>query len=62
MSQNLDKRGYSITDVCRMYGISRQLVYDEINNGNLKTLKIGNRRIIPPRSLDEWEKAKSRTG
>ena len=49
------KRGYSVNDLVTMYGISRQTIYNEINNGNLKTFKIGRRRLITLRSIDMWE-------
>lgn len=56
MSSNIDKRGYSVNEVCRLYGICRQTAYNAINRGELKTFKIGNRRIISPKALEAWER------
>lgn len=49
------RRGYSVDDVAHAYGLSRQKVYDEINDGRLHTLKVGNRRIITLANLQAWE-------
>ena len=55
MQDHLIKRGYSVDEVIEMYGVSRQTIYNEINNGNLKTFKVGRRRLVSQGSLEEWE-------
>ena len=57
MSENLDstRRGYSVEEVARAYHLSRQRIYDEINAGRLKSMKVGARRIILPAHLHAWE-------
>jgi len=40
------------------YGLSRQSVYNEINSGDLETIKVGRRRIIPEAAEQNWLKAK----
>lgn len=53
---DLPRRGFSVDEVARLYHISRQRVYDEINAGRLQSMKVGSRRIITPEHLARWEK------
>lgn len=48
------KVGYSINEVCNMTGLCRQTVYNQINSGQLRSFKVGKRRLISPAALDEW--------
>jgi len=50
----LEKIAYSITEVCELAGVGRDLLYSEINSGNLSSVKIGRRRIIRSESLLAW--------
>ena len=54
-----DRRGYTVDEVAFMYHLSRQKVYDEMNGGRLGSLKFGQRRVITPKHLDEWEAEQS---
>lgn len=54
---SVDRRGYSVDDVCRIYDLSRQRIYLEIKSGRLPSMKVGSRRVITPAHLDAWEKA-----
>jgi len=54
----LPKLGYSINEVIEITGTSRQTVYHEINNGNLRTFKVGNRRLTSPDALKDWVKTR----
>jgi excisionase family DNA binding protein len=45
---------YSITELSRSVGISRDLIYAEIKNGRLKVTKIGDRTVIPLSSIEAW--------
>jgi hypothetical protein len=56
-----ERRGYSVDEVSAMYHLSRQKVYDEMNDGRLAYLKAGQRRIITQAHLDDWE-ARSTVG
>lgn len=51
------RRGYSVDEVSRMYRLSRQKIYDEINAGRLQSIKVGTRRIVTEAHLDTWEAA-----
>jgi excisionase family DNA binding protein len=48
------KIGYSVADVCKMTGLCRQSIYNQINSGHLRSFKVGKRRLISPQALDEW--------
>lgn len=50
------RRGYSVEEVAHAYHLSRQRVYDEINAGRLKSMKVGARRIITSEHLSAWER------
>lgn len=58
-SDDVQRRGYSVDEVAKAYGLSRQKVYDEINDGTLYSFKVGHRRIIPQFALDWWERDES---
>jgi excisionase family DNA binding protein len=45
---------YSIDELMRALKLSRQVVYDEINAGRLKTYKVGRRRFASAEALRAW--------
>jgi excisionase family DNA binding protein len=47
-----------ITEAARLSGVGRSTIYIEIKNGNLKTCKIRNRRVVPMTNLRDWMAAK----
>lgn len=55
-SSIIKRRGFSVDEVAEAYGVSRQKVYDAINDGFLYSFKVGHRRIIPQFALDAWER------
>lgn len=42
---------YSIADACRVSSIGKTRLYQLINEGKLKTTKLGKRTLIPAESL-----------
>jgi len=48
--QQLQKLGYSIEEFAKLLGVCKQTIYNEINNGNLKTFKVGRRRFVSPQA------------
>ena len=44
----------SISDACRVLGIGRSLLYQEISAGRLPVLKAGRRTIIKKSALENW--------
>ena len=55
-SSDIKRRGFSVDEVAEPYGVSRQKVYDAINDGLLYSFKVGHRRIIPQFALEAWER------
>jgi len=51
----LDRRGYSITEVCALYNVSAPTVYRWLNNGMLDSFKVGRSRRITSASLEAME-------
>jgi excisionase family DNA binding protein len=49
-----DKRAYSVEEVAEMTGLSRSLIYDEMNAERLGYIKVGRRRIITRQQLDAF--------
>ena len=43
-----------VNDAADYAGIKRDKIYHAINAGELKSLKIGRRRLIRVQALDEW--------
>ena len=50
----MKKLAYNIPEAVEISGIHKDLLYAEINAGNLKTLKIGRRRLIRAEALEAW--------
>lgn len=53
MGEN-DKLVYSVTEAAEALSIGRTLIYDLIRTGELRTLKIGHRRLVARADLDEF--------
>lgn len=41
----------SVADAARLLGIGRSRLYDEIGRGDLRSLKVGKRRLVPSGSI-----------
>jgi excisionase family DNA binding protein len=44
----------SINQAATRLGISRSLLYSEINRGRLHTVKVGKRRLVPREAQIKW--------
>jgi len=53
---HMEKFALSVEEALEVSGIKRDLFYDEINSGHLKTLKIGRRRLVRAEALEQWLK------
>jgi hypothetical protein len=50
----------TIQQFCYEYNVSRPWVYKHINEGNLKTVKVGHiRRILPEHEFEFWRRDSS---
>ena len=48
------KLAYGIDDVAEMLSLGRTTVVALVSNGDIPSIKIGGRRLIPRRDLDEF--------
>jgi excisionase family DNA binding protein len=52
-------KGLSVEEACQaLAGCGRGRIYEAINSGELRSFKIGKRRIIPSDAVDEYLKRK----
>jgi excisionase family DNA binding protein len=49
-----ERLAYSVDEVARLTGLSRDLLYDEMRRGNLSYVKIGRRRVITRQHLQQF--------
>ena len=47
-----DVKAYSVVDAARQLGISRSKIYELIADGELETIQVGRRRLVPTAALD----------
>jgi excisionase family DNA binding protein len=45
------KLGYSIREACQASSLGRTTIYNHIATGNLRTVRVGGRTIIPAEAL-----------
>jgi excisionase family DNA binding protein len=49
-----ERLAYSVGEAAQLTGLSRDLLYDQMRRGNLRYVKIGRRRLITRRHLEEF--------
>jgi excisionase family DNA binding protein len=49
-----ERLAYSVEEVARITGLSRDLLYDQMRTGKLAYLKVGRRRIITRQHLETF--------
>ena len=49
-----ERLAFSIEEAARLTGLSRDLLYDQMRTGKLAYIKVGRRRIITRRHLEEF--------
>lgn len=52
-SQDLTPLSHTIPNACRRLGISRTTLYELVRLGELKTIKIGGRTLVPESELQK---------
>lgn len=50
-SEAVERLAYTVTDAARALGISERSVYNRINDGTLKRVRVGGRNLIPANAL-----------
>lgn len=54
MRDTLSKLAYSVDESCSTLSIGRTVLFDLLRRGEITSVKIGRRRLIPASSLDEY--------
>jgi excisionase family DNA binding protein len=49
-----ERLAYSVDEAARLTGLSRDLLYDQIRQGNLASVKVGRRRLITRQHLQQF--------
>ncbi|WP_310727513.1 helix-turn-helix domain-containing protein [Streptomyces sp. N2A] len=47
-------RLYKIEDAAKLCGVGRSMAYEEVRLGRLRTVRIGRRRLVPLKYIDEY--------
>ena len=45
---------YSVDEAAQALRLSRDMIYQLIRSGRLRTIKVGRRRLVPVAALDDW--------
>lgn len=48
------RRLHSVPDAARLLSLSERKVWYMIKSGELRTVQVGSRRLVPSEALDEW--------
>ena len=49
-----ERLAYSVNEAARLTGLSRDLLYDQMRQGNLDYIKVGRRRLITRQHLEQF--------
>jgi excisionase family DNA binding protein len=49
-----ERLAYSVSEAARLTGLSRDLLYDQMRQGNLDYIKVGRRRLITRQHLEQF--------
>lgn len=55
MKQNKPTKYNSVNDAANILSVGRTTIYGLLNNGELKGVKVGSRRLIPDESIVEYQ-------
>lgn len=45
---------YNIDETSKITGLGKTRIYEELNSGRLRAVKVGRRTLIPHASIEEW--------
>ena len=54
----ISRVNWRVDDFCRAHGIGRTLFYEEVKRGEIKTIKIGKRTLVPNTEAKAWQARK----
>lgn len=62
-SNSANKQAYSVEEAAKQLSVGRNAIYDLLNGGELKSLRIGARRLIPASEISNLlSRAEASTG
>jgi excisionase family DNA binding protein len=53
MSDKVQRRTYTVLEVAEILGIGRNTAYEVCRNGEIPTIRVGGRVLIPRSAIDE---------
>lgn len=53
-AETLRPMAHGINDVVRLSGLCRGTIYNHINSGQLRSVKVGGRRLVPDEALRDF--------
>ena len=56
MSNDISPGAYSVESFAKAHTLGRTQVYEEINDGRLRTFLVGKRRLISVEAATEWRR------
>lgn len=51
-----DEEVLSVPEVAEVLGISRNSAYKAVNQGDIPSVKVGRRTLVPRKAFDQWLK------
>jgi hypothetical protein len=54
-SNSSQRVNWRVDDFCRAHGIGRTLFYDEVKRGEIKTIRVGSRTLVPDAEARAWQ-------
>ena len=60
MKQNKPSKYNSVIEAAGILGVGRTTVYELLNNGEIKGVKVGSRRLIPDESIVAYQEKLNR--
>lgn len=55
MQESADRLLVSVEEAARRLSVGRSLMYELIASGQVRSIKHGRRRLVPPEALVEWK-------
>ncbi|OYO08879.1 DNA-binding protein [Enemella evansiae] len=49
-----DRLLYSVNEAMELLNLGRSVIYELIRSGQLRTVKVGRRRLVPAKALDDY--------
>lgn len=54
MVENVKKRVYTPSDICELLGLGRVKVYELLKAGQIPSMRLGNKYLIPVAAFEKW--------